>query len=103
MSYINSLKDRISNAIIESAARDSLESAKPLEKEVEQIDEISKDTLKSYKGKAETDRYRTAHNLWYKSVTDKDIKGKLALAKRLRKRDKGLDMSVRALKKKGTE
>jgi hypothetical protein len=71
--------------------------------EVEQIDEVgnTKDGqigLRDYKEKAKKDMGDAGEKLWYKSVTDKDTKGKMALIRQRDKRRKGIERADARIK-----
>lgn len=76
--------------------------------EVEQIDETG-DTLKGqirlrdYKEKAKKDMGDAGEKLWYKSVTDNDSKGKLALIRQRDKRRKGIQRADARIKTEEVE
>ena len=66
-----------------------------VKEDFEQIDEVGNTEkgqidLRKYKEKAKKDMGDAGEKLWYKSVTDKDIKGKWALAVQRDKRRKGI-------------
>jgi len=74
--------------------------------EVEQIDEVGNTEkgqidLRKYKEKAKKDMGDAGEKLWYKSVTDKDIKGKWALAVQRDKRRKGIQRADARIEKAG--
>ena len=71
--------------------------------EAEQIDEVGNTEkgqidLRKYKEKAKKDMGDAGEKLWYKSVTDKDIKGKWALAVQRDKRRKGIQRADARIK-----
>ena len=75
-----------------------------MDEEVEQIDEVGNTEkgqidLRKYKEKAKKDMGDAGEKLWYKSVTDKDIKGKWALAVQRDKRRKGIQRADARIKK----
>jgi hypothetical protein len=82
--------------------------AKKVAEEAEQIDETG-DTLKGqirlrdYKEKAKKDMGDAGEKLWYKSVTDNDTKGKLALIRQRDKRRKGIQRADARIKTEEVE
>ncbi len=82
--------------------------AKKVAEEVEQIDEVGNTLkgqigLRDYKEKAKKDMGDAGEKLWYKSVSDKDTKGKLALIRQRDKRRKGIQRADARIKKEETE
>jgi hypothetical protein len=77
--------------------------AKKVAKEVEQIDEVGNTLkgqigLRDYKEKAKKDMGDAGEKLWYKSVSDKDTKGKMALIRQRDKRRKGIQRADARIK-----
>jgi hypothetical protein len=77
--------------------------AKKVAEEVEQIDEVGNTLkgqigLRDYKEKAKKDMGDAGEKLWYKSVSDKDTKGKMALIRQRDKRRKGIQRADARIK-----
>jgi hypothetical protein len=74
-----------------------------VQEEVEQIDEVGNTLkgqigLRDYKEKAKKDMGDAGEKLWYKSVSDKDTKGKMALIRQRDKRRKGIQRADARIK-----
>jgi len=74
-----------------------------VKEEAEQIDEVGNTLkgqigLRDYKEKAKKDMGDAGEKLWYKSVSDKDTKGKMALIRQRDKRRKGIQRADARIK-----
>ena len=77
--------------------------AKKVAEEAEQIDEVGNTLkgqigLRDYKEKAKKDMGDAGEKLWYKSFSDKDTKGKIALIRQRDKRRKGIQRADARIK-----